>query len=75
MYEFVLLSCMVAMRLVEHFPSPFLWAGVYAVITVGSELSECILKQCLVGPAKESMIVVSPSESMTGVCTVFGSSS
>ena len=45
----------------------------YAVITVGSELSEYILKQCLVGPAKESMSVVSPSESMTGACTMFGS--
>lgn len=43
------------------------------MITVGSELSECILKQCLVGPAKESMSVVSPSESMVGACAVFGS--
>ena len=41
----------------------------YAVITVGSELCKCIWKQCLFGPAKESMSVVSPSESMTVVCT------
>ena len=45
----------------------------YAVITVGSEFRECVLKQCLVGSAKKSTSVVSTSESMTGECTMFRS--
>ena len=43
------------------------------MMCISDKLRNSVLKRCLIGPSKDNLSVVNPTESVAGACSIFGS--